>query len=87
MKKTIEIEMYLNATEVADEIWNWDCEEQAEFLSQLALLYKYNKADFLAQVQYVADELNNNPSVYNNDFIVKALEAVLDAIKGTGDAG
>ena len=85
MKKTVEIVVCPNAYDIAEEIWNWDCEEQAKFLSQLAFLYKYNKVDFLAQVRYIADEMNNNPSVYNKDLIVKTLEEVLTAIKGTGD--
>ncbi len=85
MKKNIEVEVELNADEVVSEMWAWDSEEQSDFLKALALLYKYNRVDFLYQLQSISEEINSAPNAYNKDLIVKVLSTTLEYILGEGD--
>ena len=81
MKKMIEVDVCLDGKEVAEELWNWDAEKQANFLYNLGYLYKYNKPDFLYQMSAVADEINQNGGELNREVIVQILETLLTNIK------
>lgn len=81
MKKKVDIDVEITPEEMVQEMWDYDCEQQAQFLSELARLYKYNLTDFLAQLEYVSDELDWD-GVYNRAEIVKVLETILEYIKG-----
>lgn len=86
MFKTVEIEFNLTGEEMALGLWEMDCDEQANFLAELSRLYRFNKVDFLAQLQYVADEINCGADVYGKASIVRLLETVLDYVKGEKEA-
>lgn len=82
MIKSIEVEFNPTPDELAKEIWEWDAEQQANFLYELAYLYRFNIADFLIQLQYVSDEINCEDDAYHKELIVRMLESVLEYVKG-----
>lgn len=88
MIKNVEVEINFTGEEMALGLWEMDCDEQANFLAELSRLYRFNKVDFLAQLQYVADEVNCGAEsvIYNKALIVRMLEEVLDYVKGDGEA-
>lgn len=86
MIKNTEIEFYPTPEEVVKEIWEWDAEQQANFLYELAYLYKSHIPDFLIQLQFVSDEINCEDDAYNKALIVRMLEKVIEYVKGEGEA-
>ena len=82
MKKTIEVEVCLAPDELASELCNMCDKEQANFLCELARIYRFKKSDFLMQLQFVADELNNEEDAYGKELIIRTLETILSYLKG-----
>ena len=81
MKRNVEIK--LTAEDLANELWeNCDCVEQAEYLYEIARLYKFNREDFLRQLQAVTDEINSAFDEDGKYLIVRCLEQILSHIKG-----
>lgn len=86
MIKEIEVEFNPTPEELVKEIWEeWDEEQQADFLYELARLYNNRETNFLTQLQYVSDEINNKDDVYNKASIVRMLETVLEYVKEEGE--
>jgi len=82
MKKNVEIDLCLDADELVSELWSMSDKEQANFLCELARIYRFKKSDFLMQLQCVADELNNEEDAYGKELIIRTLETILDYLKG-----
>lgn len=82
MKKNVEVEVCLHPNELASELWNMSDKEQADFLCELARTYRFKKNDFLMQLQFVADELNNEEDTYGKELIIRTLETILEYLKG-----
>ena len=85
MIKNVEVEFNPTPDELVKEIWEWDAEQQANFLYELAYLYRFHISDFLTQLQFVSDEINCEDDAYNKASIVRLLETVLEYVKGEGD--
>lgn len=81
MKKQIDIDIKVSAEDMVKELWSFDAVEQANFLYEIARLYKFNIAPFLQQLQSVADEINCESDEYGKDLIVRMLETVLGYLK------
>ena len=86
MIKNVDVEINFTGEEMTLGLWEMDCVEQAEFFSELSRLYRFNKMDFLKQLQYVADEINCGQDVYGKASIVRMLETVLNYLKEEGEA-
>ena len=87
MIKEIEVEFNPTPDELAKEIWEeWDEEQQADFLYELAYLYRKREKNFLTQLQYVSDEINGKDDVYDKATIVRMLETILEYVKGEGES-
>lgn len=86
MIKNIEVEFKPSGEEMANELWQMDCGQQADFLYEVARILKFNSSLFLTQLQYVADEINNGADIYNKASIVRMLEKVLEYVKGEGES-
>ena len=81
MIKNVEVEFEPTPDELAKEICEWDAEQQANFLYELAYLYRFHVPDFLTQLQAISDEINCEDDAYNKALIVRILETVLKYIK------
>lgn len=81
MIKYIEVEFKPSAEELVNELWQMDCGQQAEFLYELARVFRIDSSLFLTQLQYVADRINDGTDVYYKASIVRLLETVLEYIK------
>lgn len=57
MTFTTEVEYVPTPVELADELWEWDAEQQAEFLYSLLVEHGRENAAMIYQIDYVADEL------------------------------
>lgn len=85
MIKNIEVEFKPSAEEMANELWQMDCEEQASFLYEVARVLRKSPSLFLTQLQYIANKINDPADAYYKASIVMMLENVLDYIKEEGD--
>lgn len=85
MIKNIEVEFKPTGEELADELCQMDCGQQADFLCELARNLKFNLVPFLAQLQSVADELNCEDDIYSKNLIIRMLKTTLDYIEGEED--
>ena len=85
MIKNVEVEFNPTPDELVKEIWEWDAEQQANFLYELAYFYRFHIPDFLVQLQYVSDEINCEDDAYHKALIVRMLETVLNYVKGEGE--
>ena len=81
MIKKVEVEFKPSGEELANELWEMDCRQQAEFLYELSRTKRITPSLFLIQLQYVADEINDSADVYNKASIVRMLEIILEYIK------
>lgn len=59
MKFTTEIEYTPTPSDMADELWKWDSEQQAEFIYCLFIYYGRENARMIYQLNAVADELKH----------------------------
>lgn len=82
MKKNVEVEIDIFGEDMAKELWRSDAIEQASFLFELARIYRLNYSDFLMQLEYLSDEINNSRDTYGKDLIIMVLEKVLEYIRG-----
>ena len=82
MKKNVEVEIDISGEEMAKELWSSDAIEQASFLNELTRIYRLNYSDFLMQLEYLSDEINNSRDTYGKDLIIMVLEKVLEYIRG-----
>jgi hypothetical protein len=82
MKKNVEVEVCLHPDELASELWDMSDKEQADFLCELARIHRFKKNDFLMQLQFLSDEINNEEDAYGKEAIVKSLETILEYLKG-----
>lgn len=82
MKKNVEVEIDISGEEMAKELWRFDTVEQASFLNELTRIYRLNYSDFLMQLEYLSDEINNSQNTYGKDLIIMVLEKVLEYIRG-----
>lgn len=83
MIKSIEVEFNPTPDELAKEIWEWDAEQQANFLYELAYLYNRCMSD--ERLQRLSEELNWEEGGYNKPSIVNMLETILEYVKGEGE--
>ena len=81
MKKNVEIELCLDPEELVSELWQMSDKEQANFLCELTRIHRFQKNDFLMQLQFLSDEINNEEDAYGKEAIVKTLETILEYVK------
>lgn len=77
MRVTISEEYKPSPNDITNEFWNSDAKRQAEILYSLAMIYKYNVANFDRQMFSVGDQLDN----YERDDILSCLNAMVDNIE------
>lgn len=82
MKKQIDIELNITPNELAKELWDMDSLEQADFLCEVARLFRFNRNDFLFQLQAVSDVLNIGEDTYGKASIIRLVETLLEYVKG-----
>lgn len=59
---TREVDIEMNPKELAEEFWNMDSEQQAEFFNELADIIEENQGRGIMQLDYISFE----PSLYPN---------------------
>ena len=78
IKKTIEVDVNLHPSELANYIWEGlDAKEQAYLLLHLAENYNYNRGKTAIQLDYVADEMAN----YFTNEDVRSINRFLDLVR------
>jgi hypothetical protein len=82
MKKNVEVEINISGEDLAKELWNSDAVEQANFLLELARIYRFYLPNFLMQLDLMSDELKDK---IDKDLIIKVLEHALEFIRGEED--
>ena len=60
MRVTISEEYEPSPNDITNEFWNSDAERQAEILYSLAMIYKYNVANFDRKMFAVSDQLDKD---------------------------
>lgn len=55
----------INHRELGRELWEWDAEQQAEFLAGFAEAFKESSGVGIMQIHYIADELRKAPESLN----------------------
>jgi len=86
MKKNLEIEFKVDPEELAYELRNMTEKEQAEFLYEIAGIYRRNPSKFLIQLQDISDEIEGSADLYNKASIIATLEKILEYLKDEGSS-
>ena len=82
MKKNVEVEINISGEDLAKELWRSDAVEQANFLLELARIYRFYLPNFLMQLDLMSDELKDK---IDKDLIIRVLEHALEFIRGEED--
>lgn len=69
-------------TELAYEIWNMCSNTQADMFLVLSEIYDKHNSDFLAQLSYINDDINEELTIEEKTKIIHMFESVLECLKG-----
>lgn len=67
--------------ELAYEIWHMRCDEQADMLLALSQIYNEKTSDFLMQLSYINDEINEEFFWEDKTKIIHMFESILEYLK------
>lgn len=68
-------------TELAYEIWHMCCDGQADMLLALSQIYNEKTSDFLLQLSYINDEINEELTMEEKTKIIHMFESILEYLK------
>lgn len=68
-------------TELAHEIWHMPCDRQADMLLALSEIYDKQNFDFLMQLSYINDEINEELTQEEKTKIIHMFESILEYLK------
>ena len=67
--------------ELAYEIWHMTCDRQADMLLALSEIWDKKTSDFLLQLSYINDEINEEFLWEDKTKIIHMLESILEYLK------
>lgn len=67
--------------ELAHEIWHMPCDRQADMLLALSQIYNEKTSDFLLQLSYINDEINEEFFWEDKTKIIHMFESILEYLK------
>lgn len=68
-------------TELAYEIWHMCSDGQADMLLALSQIYNEKTSDFLMQLSYINDEINEELTMEDKTKIIHMFESILEYLK------
>ena len=79
--RTTTLDIKPTSREIANEIWNMNCDEQADLILALSQIYDKKTSDVLMQISYINDAFNEELTWEEKTKIIYLFESIVEYFK------